>query len=160
MRHSLKISGGIHFRVTALTTNVLSRFFGKKKEPRCRSKGAPGFEKFCQKRLGHLERTRGLLFGLGLPGFDNILCRVVTKGRHRSLFCDFSAVFEDDGYELGVCLSSILNGNGFEAFKTAERRTDVSFAASSNDTGHPGNIGHVRHRRGGESCDGHRHGYN
>ena len=85
---------------------------------------------------------------------------MVTKGGYCSLFSDFSAVFEDDGYELGISFFSILNGNGFEALKTGERRTDVSFTASSNNTGHPGNIGHVRHRRGGESCDGHRHRYN
>ncbi|HQW30122.1 MAG TPA: hypothetical protein PK529_13100 [Verrucomicrobiales bacterium] len=40
---------------------------------------------------------------------------MVTKGSYCRLFGDFSAVFEDDGYELGISLFSILNGNGFEA---------------------------------------------
>jgi len=87
----------------------------QKKSPDAEARGLPFFGRSIESGEAAPEWTRGLLFGLGLPGVNNILCRMVTKGSYCRLFGDFSAVFEDDGYELGISLFSILNGNGFEA---------------------------------------------
>ncbi len=101
-----------------------------------------------------------LLLSRWFPGVNYIFFSIITKRSDRRLFGDFGAFCEDNRYKLGSCFSSIRYGNGFVAFKGAERRTDVSFATPSSNAGHPGDIGHITsHRRGGESDDGHRHGY-
>jgi hypothetical protein len=110
------------------------------------------------KHLGATDQNRGGPLLLRFPGFDNILLSFVSESGDCRLFGDFGAFFEGNRYELSIRFFTILYSNGFEALKTAERRTDVSFAASSNNTGHPGNIGHVGHRGCREGHDGHGHG--
>lgn len=128
--------------------------------PDAEAAGLKVFWKVIGRSQATPERIRGLLFFLGFPGVDNIFPSFVTERGNCRLFRDFGAVFEDHRYKLSIRFFSFLYSDGFEALETTERRTDVSFAASSNNAGHPGNIGHVSHRRGGESHDGHRHGYN
>jgi hypothetical protein len=110
------------------------------------------------KHLGATDQNRGGPLLLRFPGFDNILLSFVSESGDCRLFGDFGAFFEGNRYELSIRFLTILYSNGFEALETTERRTDVSFAASSNNTGHPGNIGHVGHRGCRESHDGHGHG--
>ena len=86
----------------------------EKKSPDAKARGLTFFGRSIESGAATLEWTRGLLFGFGLPGVNNILCRMVTKGRHCRLLRDFSAVCEDDGCELGIGFFSILNSDGFE----------------------------------------------
>jgi hypothetical protein len=125
--------------------------------------GAAGLEVFGKmfgKHRGAPDQNRGEPLLLGFPGFDNILLSFIAKGGNSRLLGYFGAFFKGNRYELSIRFLTILYSNGFEALETAERRTDVSFAASSNNTGHPGNIGHVGHRGGREGHDCHGHGYN
>jgi hypothetical protein len=110
------------------------------------------------KHRGATDQNRGGPLLLGFPGFDNILLSLVPKRSDGRFFGDFGAFFEGNRHELSIRFLTILYSNGFEALEAAERRTDVSFAASSRYAGHPGNIGHVGHRGCREGHDGHGHG--
>lgn len=128
--------------------------------PHAGARGLKIFGKVIGKSRANPERIRGLLRFFGFPGFDYILPSFVAEGSNGRFFRDFGAFFEDNRYKLSFRFGTIFNSDGFEALETTERRTDVPFAASSNNAGHPGNIGHVSHRRGGEGHDGQGHGYN
>lgn len=138
--------------------NTSGTLFPIRNEPRCVGNGARVFWENDRETPGATDQNRGGPLLLGFPGFDNILFSLVTKRGDCRLFGHFGAFFEGNRHELGIRFLTILYSNGFEALKTAERRTDVSFAASSSNTGHPGNIGHVGHRGCREGHDGHGHG--